>query len=105
MEKRYIIWLLLFSLLFSSCNKDNNAKTVNNKILKKEVVNKHIIFNKKIVIDDNCVWCWKCIRLLPKNIKMNTQTLKAEVFNQNNINLKSINKAIDICPPKSINFI
>ncbi len=57
---------------------------------------------KKIFIDERCIWCWKCTRFAPQNFVMNFKTFKAEVISSENLDSQWVQRSIEICPTKSI---
>lgn len=124
MKNNKIVFILMFCILLNltSCsNQENNDlnQTTQKKLEEdnytkittwsydfKNTVsnNKQIEIDKKLAIDERCIWCGKCVRISPENFAMNFQTFKAEVISQQNIDSQWVNRSIAICPTNSISI-
>jgi ferredoxin len=58
---------------------------------------------QKLVINNWCIWCGKCVSNAPKNFSMNWRT--AQVISQEDISNQSITNAIKRCPVSVIEII
>lgn len=74
------------------------AENISNTIKKENIV------EKKLTIDERCIWCGKCVRFDPEHFKMNMSTFKAEVKTQDNLDTSALSSAINICPVDSISY-
>ncbi len=117
MNKKTIIILFLVLLnLLSSCNSIQEKKEVEKKevLNKKEIIKKekskeivkknNLEMEKKLQIDEKCIWCWKCAMVAPNNFVMDFDKLKAVVISQKNIFSDEVKTAIQICPIDSISI-
>ena len=128
MNKKTILILSIVVLnLLTSCNNNqvevekeiisnNNYYSVNQKINTtenryiKEQNNKEISSlndegNKELMIDDKCIWCWKCAIIAPSNFVMDYSTLKAVVISQKDMFSREVSASIQHCPVDSIHII
>lgn len=57
---------------------------------------------KKLIVDERCIWCGKCAFVAPNHFAMDRETFTAVVTNQKDIMDEEVSTAIDICPTDSI---
>ena len=91
---------------FTSYAKNENNKPVikDNKTVDK-VTEKTNESAKELVIDERCIWCWKCAMIAPENFAMDFNTLKAIVISQKNMFSQEVNTSAQVCPTDSIHII
>ena len=99
----------------SSDNKNNyysveqKSNTTENNYLEdqndKEISNLNDEGNRELMIDDKCIWCWKCAIIAPSNFVMDYSTLKAVVISQKDMFSEEVSASIQYCPVDSIHRI
>ena len=79
-----------------------NAKTQFSQTETNTIVQANV--EKKLSIDDRCIWCAKCIRIAPNNFAMDFDSRQAVVVSQENVDSDRVQASIDVCPVDSISL-
>jgi len=101
--KRNLGLLFLFSisiLILTWCQSNTNTQNNNIDENREQSVAQT---EQKLVINNWCIGCGRCIRNAPQNFTMNWRI--AEVTSQENIDSQSVNNAIKNCPVSVIEII
>ena len=61
--------------------------------------------NKELMIDEKCIWCWKCAIIAPSNFVMDYGILKAVVISQKDMFSEEVSASIQYCPVDSIHIL
>ena len=61
--------------------------------------------NRELMIDEKCIWCWKCAIIAPNNFVMDYGTLKAVVISQKDMFSQEVSASIQHCPVDSIHIL
>ena len=113
-NNKIIFFLIPFILLnLTSCNntevnieeQNNSQEKINPPVYNFKSNNIDKIENNKeskLIIDERCIWCNKCVRFAPENFIMNFKTFKAEVISSENLDSPWVQRSIEICPTNSI---
>lgn len=111
-NNKIILFLIPFILLnLTSCNNNeekieqSNQEKISSQVYNFKSDNNLKIDNnqeKKLFIDERCIWCWKCARFAPQNFVMNFTNFKAEVISSENLDSHWVQRSIQVCPTNSI---
>ncbi len=101
--KRNVALLFLFSvsiLVLTWCQKNTNTENNN---VDQNTEQSVAQIEQKLVINNWCVGCGRCIKNAPQNFTMNWRI--AEVISQENIDSQLVDSAIKNCPVSVIEII
>jgi len=60
---------------------------------------------KKVIINDNCIWCWACVAICPEIFDMNDEAKAIVKTDADFANSDCLDDAIGTCPVEAIEKI